>query len=588
MQTASVEEGSVGGLRNRRSLLLGFAVLELGAKPIFAQTVNTPGFAIDRFDPSDRGSDWFVLESVNWSGKLQPAVGLVVDFANKPLVLYDPEGEERTVIVESQLFTHLGASLVVADRLRFGVSLPIALSQSGDTGMVGDNTFPPSGSASIGDVRLSAGVKAYGTPGGPFSIAIGLAFFLPTGDRDQYSGDEEIRILPQVLIGGRAGAMEYALKGGFHYRGLNDASINGAPLGSEICAAAAIGVRAANDRLLIGPEIYGSTIVSSDVKTDEGAFDRRTSPLEALLGVHYSLNGGLRLAAGVGVGLTRGLGSPALRVVTGIEWLKPEAVPSSNRDGDNIIDREDACPDERGPSDPDPSKHGCPIRDRDGDGVLDLEDACADVPGVRTDAPNSNGCPPSSDRDGDGAFDEEDACPDLPGVRTDNPKTNGCPPPPPDRDGDSVIDLDDACPDVPGPATTDPNINGCPRARIERQQIIIREQIKFEFHSDVILDESETVLLGVREILASHPEITQVRIEGHTDNVGSDTYNKRLSQRRAQAVVKWLVKVGVDKKRLYGKGFGEDRPIDTNDTDAGRQNNRRVEFHIESQAEDTP
>ncbi len=69
-------------------------------------------------------------------------------------------------------------------------------------------------------------------------------------------------------------------------------------------------------------------------------------------------------------------------------------------------------------------------------------------------------------------------------------------------------------------------------------------------------------------------------MEGHTDNRGSAAYNKALSQRRAASVVNWLVSRGIDKKRLSSKGMGLEKPIDTNDTDEGRQNNRRVEFHI--------
>src|SRR5687768_7976048 len=94
---------------------VGFTVaLASLATPAFAQ-MEQSGFAIDRFDPSERGSDWFVLESVDWSGKVRPSIGLVADFANKPLVLYDTNGEEQTVIVENQLFFHVGASLALGD-----------------------------------------------------------------------------------------------------------------------------------------------------------------------------------------------------------------------------------------------------------------------------------------------------------------------------------------------------------------------------------------------------------------------------------------------------------------------------------------
>jgi OmpA-OmpF porin, OOP family len=542
------------------------------------------GFAIDRFEPSDRGSEWFVLESVDWSGSFRPALGLVADFANRPLVVYDREsGDARNAIVENQLFFHVGGSVTVIDRLRFALSLPIVLTQSGELGTIGEMTFTPPDTTAIGDLRLSAAVRALGRPGGAFNLGFGVSVFLPTGNREQYSGDEEMRILPHVLLGGRDGMIEYGVKLGFHYRGL-ETDIDSAPLGSELIAAASLGVRLVDDKLLLGPELYGSTVVSES----DAAFERRTTPIEALLGAHYSF-GGWRVRGGVGAGLSRGLGSPTFRAVAGLEWTASEE-PSepADRDRDTVLDFEDECPDVPGLV----SLRGCPPpADRDGDGVLDDEDACPDTAGVRTEDPATNGCPPpASDRDGDGVPDTDDACPDTPGVRTDDPATNGCPPPPPDRDGDTVIDADDACPDIAGLVTNDPRTNGCPPVRVdvEKKQIIILEQIKFKFNSAIILPESETILLAIREILSANPGILRVRLEGHTDSVGSDRFNKNLSRRRAQAVVTWLVKNGIQRKRLYAVGFGEERPIDSNDTEEGRQNNRRVEFHIERQEEPAP
>ena len=90
------------------------------------------GFALNRFDPSDRGSDWFVLDSLDLRGHLRPAAGLVGDWAYKPLVLYDAKGNEKSAIVEDQVFVHLGGSLVLWNRVRTGLNVPIALYQRGD------------------------------------------------------------------------------------------------------------------------------------------------------------------------------------------------------------------------------------------------------------------------------------------------------------------------------------------------------------------------------------------------------------------------------------------------------------------------
>jgi outer membrane protein OmpA-like peptidoglycan-associated protein len=236
----------------------------------------------------------------------------------------------------------------------------------------------------------------------------------------------------------------------------------------------------------------------------------------------------------------------------------------------------------------DPSTNGCPPpepppppADRDHDGVPDDVDACPDVAGVKTDDPKTNGCPP--DRDHDGILDADDACPDVPGVKTSDPKTNGCPPDP-DRDKDGIPNEQDACPDTPGPKNADPKKNGCPEAAIVGKQIVILEQVRFATGSAKILPASDTVLNAVLTVLTQHAEIKRLRIEGHTDNVGSAAMNKALSGKRAAAVVAWLVKHGVDTSRLSSEGFGLERPINTNDTSEGRQNNRRVEFHIDDAA----
>src|SRR6185436_2417883 len=131
-----------------------------------------------------------------------------------------------------------------------------------------------------------------------------------------------------------------------------------------------------------------------------------------------------------------------------------------------------------------------------------------------------------------------------------------------------------------GPPDPDPKKNGCPAARVENNQIIITQQVKFRTGSDKILPESDTILEAVQKIMEEHSEIKKVRIEGHTDNRGGKAYNDNLSRKRAAAVVKWLVGHGIDKSRLTSQGFGFSRPIATNKTEEGRQENRRVELHI--------
>src|SRR5262249_32815447 len=125
--------------------------------------------------------------------------------------------------------------------------------------------------------------------------------------------------------------------------------------------------------------------------------------------------------------------------------------------------------------------------------------------------------------------------------------------------------------------------NGCPKAFVSQGQIRILDQVKFKTNSAQIEPgkDSEEILEAVQKVLIDHPEIERVRVEGHTDNRGAAAFNKRLSADRATSVVKWLVGRAITSGRLTGAGFGRERPIDSNDTEAGRKANRRVEFHIE-------
>ena len=219
-----------------------------------------------------------------------------------------------------------------------------------------------------------------------------------------------------------------------------------------------------------------------------------------------------------------------------------------------------------------------PPSDRDGDGVIDKDDACVDVAGVADANPKKNGCP--ADKDDDGVYDKDDACIDVAGVASTKPELNGCPT---DIDADGIENEKDACPREAGKPNADPTKNGCPMAFVQAGVIKILEQVKFKTASAEIQPgkDSEEVLGAVLGVLKTHTEITKVSIEGHTDNQGPAAYNKKLSADRAASVVKWLVAHGIDKDRLSSVGFGPDKPIEVNTTEAGRKANRRVEFHIE-------
>ena len=155
-----------------------------------------------------------------------------------------------------------------------------------------------------------------------------------------------------------------------------------------------------------------------------------------------------------------------------------------------------------------------------------------------------------------------------------------------DTDKDGIPDAVDACPNEPGELDSDPDKIGCPRyiRRVKgSNEIEVLKRIEFEFDKSTILPDSYPILDEVVSLLQANPTIKHMRVEGHTDNQGTPEYNQTLSDERANAVQAYLIKKGVDPKRLSSKGLGLTRPRATNDTDEGRQQNRRVEFHLTEQ-----
>ncbi len=229
-------------------------------------------------------------------------------------------------------------------------------------------------------------------------------------------------------------------------------------------------------------------------------------------------------------------------------------------DGDGIPDRLDKCPNTPRGTPVDAS--GCPL-DSDGDGVPNFRDQCPNTPrGAKV---NVNGC--SIDDDRDGVPNDIDQCPGTPyGVPVD---VRGCPL---DSDNDGVPNKIDQCPGtLPGMKV---NSRGC----VISQTVDI-SGVHFEYNKARLTLDAKTVLDGVAKALNNEPDI-RIIIAGHTDSLGSDAYNKRLSQQRAQSVVDYLIGKGIDSQRLRAVGYGESKPIADNNTDEGRERNRRVELQV--------
>jgi len=216
-------------------------------------------------------------------------------------------------------------------------------------------------------------------------------------------------------------------------------------------------------------------------------------------------------------------------------------------------------------------------KDTDADGIVDSRDQCILEPEDLDGYLDDDGCP-DPDNDSDGILDAADKCPlqpeDMDGFQDDD----GCPDT--DNDQDNIADVDDYCPNTPGvPGGDHP---GCPKKNslivVTEKEIRITQQIQFEFNKAKIKPGiSFKILDEVASFLNDNAKIS-VEVQGHTDNVGGEAYNMKLSQARADSVKAYLVQKGIAPGRLVAKGYGFHQPLVPNDTAANRTLNRRVQF----------
>lgn len=259
-----------------------------------------------------------------------------------------------------------------------------------------------------------------------------------------------------------------------------------------------------------------------------------------------------------------------------------DGCPDLDNDQDLIVDTEDKCPDVAEDADGFEDQDGCPDEDNDKDTVLDTDDLCPNEAASPERAAKGLGCPPK-DSDGDGLMDDDDKCPEQAEDMDGFEDQDGCPEL--DNDKDGIKDVDDKCPLEPEVINGFKDKDGCPdKGRqvviLKKDKIEILDKVYFKTGSSRILRKSYKLLNQVAQVLNGHDEIVKIQVEGHTDNRGRDALNKKLSQRRAESVVRYLIKAKVESARLVAVGFGEEKPIAPNNSKKGREQNRRVEFNI--------
>ncbi len=558
---------AVGGLVLRRKRLA--LVVALAAAPAIA-SAQTAGesFPVERMRISiDREG----ILGVEWAGA--PAqwawnIGTWLGFADNPLVVADRDSGNR---VQSLVHRRLGGSLFgavgLASWLELGVEMPLIYAQDSANVTMGSLDSP-----TLGDLRLAPKLILRDGTGDRLAIGLMVGFTLPSSGSG-YSGEASATFDPELILSKRWGV--FRLTGNLGYLARKTATYMDLVVDDEIYAR--IGGSYRFDSPL---ELDVTAGVSTAAAKPFGQVN--TDPLELDIAGQYDLRKDRSLTAFglLGFGVGAGFGSPDWRAVLGIRYTRvtPERVAppppiDDDPDHDGIRGAADKCPMEPEDKDGFQDADGCPDPDNDNDGIPDISDKCPNDPEDKDGFEDLDGCP-DPDNDKDGILDAEDKCPNEPGPASNQ----GCPDP--DRDGDGVPDRIDNCPDEPGPVEN----HGCAKKQlvtINNGKLELVDRVYFRTDKDIIETRSNAILDNVAKVLVAHPEITRIRVEGHTDNRGGTAHNLDLSGRRAAAVVKYLVKKGVARDRLDAQGFGQDKPIADNDTDMGRATNRRVEFVIE-------
>ena len=567
-------------LRHPTTLLtLWFCWLALGAVFFSAPSAQAQErtFYLDRAQISGAPDDGYMVwrpymhERTRFYGQF--ALGYTLNPLRKTAVTDDGRTQNRIEnLMQHQLIGYPSIGTEIAHRLGLNLSLPVALYQvPGEDPQVHNvGGGLAAKKVAMHDLRFDVRVLAYESDNRKFRLGFGGALWAGIGAANSFAGDDQ-------STGMLYGSGEYDF-GGFFLTGMvgphfrPERGIGGSEgdlrIANELRWALGGFLPLRDNRIRLGLELWGSAGIGDSAGQDT-TFAKRNTDLEWLLQGRFALDEKRRVwaMAGAGTRLSTGYGAPDLRVLASIGYWFP------------ITDSKPKSPKRRYRAAPDVDDHAS---DRDGDGYPDDIDKCPDIPEDGKEPDPTDGCPVDADRDGDGIPDKDDACPDVPEDKDGIEDEDGCPEK--DADNDGILDQQDACPTEPGPRSDIAEKNGCPSLTkvTEDGTVQLLEPIQFEFGKAVIKPVSYPILDEVVTLMKARSKI-RIGVYGHTDSRGSDQLNMRLSKQRAAACMAYLKKKGIAGNRLESEGYGETKPIASNDTDEGRAKNRRVEFKILSE-----
>ncbi|WP_257461735.1 OmpA family protein [Archangium lipolyticum] len=576
--------------RGARARQVSGALASVGAVAVMAsalpaQAQYSTAIDVQQFKPAPGQSDVLGLHGAGVPGHLRWRAGLFINYADDPLIIINPATDARVRrLVDQQLGFDLIGAIGLGERFEVGFTLPIALQQN-VSGINSTGVRETAWGGGFGDLRLIPKAQLLKTGG--LRLALAVPVILPTGGSGDFRGQSGFGVQPRVTAdyAFEEGGVRLLANVGVNFRERQE--LLNLSVGNELSygVGTAIPFEIADHRFTGLVSVAGAAGLGAT-----GGTQREEVPLELQGALQYRITPKLLATLGLGRGIIRGYGMPEYRVLGGIVWTEeeePKKAPPPppapvDSDGDGFVDGQDKCPSEPEDKDGFQDEDGCADPDNDQDGIPDAQDKCPNEAEDKDGFEDEDGCP-DPDNDQDGITDGQDKCPMKPEDKDGFQDEDGCPELDNDRDG--IPDAQDKCVNEAEVINGVDDEDGCPdqgktKVEVKAGKILILEKVYFATNKDVVLPRSFPLLQQVASVLRANPQLTKVRIEGHTDNQGDDAFNMDLSQRRSNSVMRILVERGIAAERLEAVGYGETKPVDTNKTAAGRENNRRVEFTI--------
>jgi outer membrane protein OmpA-like peptidoglycan-associated protein len=589
--------------------MLWFLTLSVQAEEPFSEG-NFPAFNIQNFRPALGRQDMLWVNETRIDKSNLFSVRNMFIYTKDPLSYKNYRGE-RVRILNDILETDILASYSVGI-VQFGLGLPIYLRTLNDIA---------GGQSGIGDIWVDSKLRLSDRVVQPLGVAFSLRSTLPTSSMSVPLGTDGILFEAELDLDKRIGPTVFALNLG--HRQQPSVSLENVQLGPQIFTKLGMAYHV-DTRFGLSTELSASWAYSDFTNV-------ASSPFEALFGTwrRFSDDDSWVIRGGFGLGLNEAISTPAARGLMAISY---EPIPYKDSDADKISDRDDACPVESEDFDGVQDEDGCPeptqivfsAIDQFGEVVPDFSWVFDGGEGTQNDSASVFGGlhPVIVSATGHKDFLMELEIPDverydyqvpmevllsdlrivavspsgeellsaiwmatgkgmsanIPGSRTERVRVGS---------NEIIIRAPgfrrkrvdvDVLVDRANEYTIELKRS---KARIQDGKISITEKVFFGQDSESILESSYDILIEVAEVMQDSPELSLIRIEGHTDSLGDEEYNIELSQKRAEAVLTFLVAQGIDISRMSAVGLGEVRPIDSNRNPNDRAKNRRVEFHVE-------